>query len=133
MTYPINSQSQQIPGYSGITINITNPNISSGPHHHQCPPPPNPQYLTEQNCLVSNPVNANNASQNYTMLPQPQNNYGLVPQSQANVSTREYSAVQDVVAEEVNQVSSQYDNNYGLAQQNSSKATQQPLGRILLC
>ena len=62
MTYPINSQNQQIPGYSGITINITNPNISAGAPANQCPPPPPPSYQccnqnhAGYNCPVTNPV-----------------------------------------------------------------------------
>lgn len=88
MTYPINSQSQQIPGYSGITINITNPNISSGPQNHQCPPPPNPQCLAGQGCYISNPIYqypvANNVGQGY-LLPVQQNGYDIAQLPQSNL------------------------------------------------
>ena len=88
MTYPINSQSQQIPGYSGITINITNPNISSGPQNHQCPPPPNPQCLAGQGCYISNPIYqypvANNVGQGY-LPPVQQNGYDIAQLPQSNL------------------------------------------------
>lgn len=88
MTYPINSQSQQIPGYSGITINITNPNISSGPQNHQCPPPPNPQCLAGQGCYISNPIYqypvANNVVQGY-LPPVQQNGYDIAQSNQSDL------------------------------------------------
>ena len=38
MTYPINPQNQRIPGnYSGVTINIANPSLSSVCPQQQCP------------------------------------------------------------------------------------------------
>jgi len=77
MTYPINCQNQQIPGYSGITINITNPNISAGVPTNQCPPPPNYQCYGQNHvghdCPVTNPM------YNKAILP-PQGEQKALPQ-----------------------------------------------------
>ena len=125
MTYPINSQTQQIPGYSGITINIANPNISSGPQHHLCPPS-NYQCSGGPNCMVTNPiyqqpVYPSNVGQNY--LPHPKDSYIGGQTNPSDLSTQQNLQPKSVIAEDVAQVSPQ-NSGYGLVETNAYRLEQ---------
>ncbi|MBP3490370.1 hypothetical protein J6K35_00740, partial [bacterium] len=85
----------QIPSYSGVTINISNPTVNANPYSNQCP------SLTVPQTAQSNPVVVTNPTQQ--ALPPVQNN---LPQSypadyylnnynyQQNITTKEPAAAE---------------------------------------
>ena len=67
MTYPMNYQKQNIPAYSGITINITNPTLNANPLNAKCPHDYQGQYLQHQPNLTVENTNP------YSISPRPYN------------------------------------------------------------